>query len=232
MANKVGQFIANEMLGVDDIKRAVNKAKKGDVKGALKSAGAAAFEIGTTATAVGKGGALATKVAAKSISKKAVEDTSTKVGQNVGKRIAETTKPSKYPSAEGKNFSIKTEGKATTTSKSGSKTTVVDSKKVEGTKKAPTENQRLGSYQGQEKKRVDKITAGASTSKEVSKTPIKEALGDERAKTAARGVIAGKAIVKLTQSSQPTASKNPIRSAGDSTTKRHPDNQNNAGKRK
>lgn len=194
VAKKVGRFVANEMLGVDDVKRAVSKAKKGDVKGALKSAATAAFEVGTSATAIGKGGALAAKAAAKSISKKTVEDTSTKVGQNVGKRIAETTKPSKYPSAEGKKFSVRTEGEATTTSKSGSKSVVADSKKVEGTKKARTENERLGSYQGQEKKRVNKIVEGASTSKTESKTPIREALGDERAKTAARAFIAGKAV--------------------------------------
>ena len=47
---KVGRFVANEMLGVDDAKRAVNKARKGDFKGALKSAATAAFEAGTTVT--------------------------------------------------------------------------------------------------------------------------------------------------------------------------------------
>lgn len=199
IAKKVGRFVTNEMLGVDDVKRAVSKAKQGDVKGALKSAGAAALEIGTTATAAGKVGSVAAKVAEKTVGKKAVEKTSTEVGQKVGQRIAESTKPSRYPSAEGKKFAIKTEGKATTTGKSGSKTTVPDSKKVEGTKKAPTENQRLGSYQGQEKKRVSKITEGASTSRSESKAPIQKVVSETNAKSLARGVIVGKAVTKGSQ---------------------------------
>jgi hypothetical protein len=76
-AKKVGRFVANEMLGIDDAKRAFNKAKKGDIKGALKSAATAAFEAGTTVSGAGlaakagvKVGLTAGKAAARAESKK------------------------------------------------------------------------------------------------------------------------------------------------------------------
>ena len=60
-AKKVGRFVANEMLGIDDAKRALSKARKGDIKGAIKSAATAAFEAGTTVSGAG----LAAKAGAK-----------------------------------------------------------------------------------------------------------------------------------------------------------------------
>lgn len=204
---KVGRFVTNELLGVDDAKRAVSKAKKGDVKGALKSAGAAALELGTTATAVGKGGALAAKLGAKTVSKKTVERTSEKVGDAVGRKVAESMKPSKYPSAQGKKFSIKTEGKATTTSKSGSKSVTADSKKVEGTKKAPTEKQRLGSYNAQETKRVSNIEGASVAGKSGSKPIVKKALGDVSIKRLAQGAVLQKGASKLTEKNKKKTGK-------------------------
>ena len=63
---KVGRFVTDELLGIDDFGRAVSKAKKGDFAGALKSAGAGAFELGTTvATPFTGGGSLAAKGAVK-----------------------------------------------------------------------------------------------------------------------------------------------------------------------
>ena len=79
---KVGRFVANEMLGVDDAKRAINKARKGDIKGAIKSAATAAFEAGTTVSGAG----LAAKAGAKiglTAGKAAARTTSKKVGKEV-----------------------------------------------------------------------------------------------------------------------------------------------------
>jgi hypothetical protein len=79
---KVGRFVTNEMLGVDDAKRAVSKARKGDVKGALKSAATAALEAGTTISGAG----LAAKAGAKiglTAGKAAARETSKKVGKEV-----------------------------------------------------------------------------------------------------------------------------------------------------
>jgi len=79
---KVGRFVANEMLGVDDAKRAVNKARKGDFKGALKSAATAAFEAGTTATGIGIGAKVGGKIGL-TAGKAAARSTSKKVGKEV-----------------------------------------------------------------------------------------------------------------------------------------------------
>lgn len=73
---KVGKFVANELLGVDDAKRAVSKAKKGDIKGALKSAAAGALEAGTTLSGAGtvaKAGAKVGLVAGKAAARKEAE---------------------------------------------------------------------------------------------------------------------------------------------------------------
>ncbi len=81
-AKKVGRFVTNELLGVDDAKRAFKKARKGDIKGALKSAATAAFEAGTTVSGAG----LAAKVGAKvglTAGKAAARTTSKKVGKEV-----------------------------------------------------------------------------------------------------------------------------------------------------
>jgi hypothetical protein len=197
-AQKIGGFVANEMLGIDDMRRVVKYVRKGDFKKAAKSAGAAAFEIGTSATAVGKAPALAVKAASKSVAKTASKE-ATKIGQKVGQKTAERLPAPKYPSAKGKKFNIKTEGKSTTTSKSGAKSTSSSSAKVSGTKKAPTENQRLGSFQGQTKTRTKTIVSTASEARSTSKPVVQKALAKQRPKDIARGVIVGKAVVKGTE---------------------------------
>jgi hypothetical protein len=81
-AKKVGRFVTDELLGVDDAKRAFKKARKGDIKGALKSAATAAFEAGTTVTGAG----LAARAGAKigmTAGKAAARTTSKKVGKEV-----------------------------------------------------------------------------------------------------------------------------------------------------
>ena len=65
-AKAVGGFAANELLGVDDFRRAYNYAKQGNVGRALLSAGTGAFELGSTAIGAGtilKGAKAGTQVA-------------------------------------------------------------------------------------------------------------------------------------------------------------------------
>ena len=87
---KAGRFIANEMLGVDDAKRAVNKARKGDIKGAIKSAATAALEAGTTFSGAGigaKAGAKIGLVAGKAAARKEAKA--------VGKEVLQTSNKAK-----------------------------------------------------------------------------------------------------------------------------------------
>ena len=65
VVKKVGGFVANELLGVDDAKRAINKARSGDIKGAIKSAATGALELGTTVSGAGIGAKLGAKVGLK-----------------------------------------------------------------------------------------------------------------------------------------------------------------------
>lgn len=52
---KVGRFITDEMLGIDDFGRVFTKASQGDVSGAIKSAGAGVLELGSTVFTGGVG---------------------------------------------------------------------------------------------------------------------------------------------------------------------------------
>jgi hypothetical protein len=79
---KVGRFVANEMLGIDDAKRALSKARKGDIKGAIKSAATAAFEAGTTVSGAGLAAKAGAKIGA-TAGKAAARTTSKKVGKEV-----------------------------------------------------------------------------------------------------------------------------------------------------
>lgn len=192
-AQKVGKFVANELLGVDDMRRVVKYVRQGDFKKAAKSAGAAAFEIGTSATAVGKAPALVAKAATKSVTKTAAKE-STKVGQKVGQKFLETTKPAKYPSGKGKSVNIRTEGKSTTTSRAGGKSTTPNSSSFKGTKKAPSEAQRLGSYKAQETKRVKGAVTAADTGRKASAPVLSSALAKQRTKDVSRTVVGYKGV--------------------------------------
>jgi len=209
---KAGRFVANELLGIDDAKRAVNKARKGDIKGALKSAAAGALELGTTATAVGKGGMLAAKVGAKAVSKKTVEKASTDIGQAAGRKVAEKLKPAKI-STEGKTFTKKVEGKATTTGKSGSKSVAPDAKTVSGKTRKPTTKEVAGRMAADAKKRTNAIVSTASSAKAGSAPIVKKVVSESNAKSLARGVIAGKAATRLTEPDKKKTQK-PLKKIG------------------
>lgn len=192
-AKKVGRFVTNELLGVDDARRAISKARKGDIKGALKSAAAGAIELGTSATAVGKGGLLAAKAGSKMVSKKTVEKASTEVGYRAGRKTAETTKVANV-SREGKKFNKQVEGKAQIKSNTGSTSTASSAKRVSGTTPKPTAKQYAGRVEAEAKKRTSKIVGTAVTAREASKPVIKKTLAQTAVKSAARGVVAQKGI--------------------------------------
>jgi|LakMenE18May11ns_1017448.scaffolds.fasta_scaffold9324505_2 hypothetical protein len=110
---------------------------------------------------------LAVKKFAENQLKKAGAQGGTKVGQTVGKKISESTKAPKYPSAQGKTISSKVQGKVSTTSKSG-RTTSKAAESVKYTKKPATQNQRLGSFKAQDTKRTKAIVSGADTARKAA----------------------------------------------------------------
>jgi hypothetical protein len=215
-AKKVGRFVANEMLGVDDVKRAVSKAKKGDVKGALKSAGAAAFEIGTTATAIGKGGALAVKAASKTISKEA-EKTTAKVADKVAQKVAENSPAPKLGKKGGEVKSVRTDPKSEITvrrdmkqsSQKGdphlgdlenkNKISISKPKSATYTTRENSMKQRISVESRMTDKRNTDIESAASAAKSAARSTVEKSLAENKAKSIAQGIIAGKAIVKGTQ---------------------------------
>jgi len=185
---KAGRFIANEMLGIDDAKRAVSKARKGDVRGALKSAATAAFEAGTTVTGAGIGAKIGAKVGL-TAGKAAARKTSEKVGQEAGRRMAEKLPRPKYPSAESKIKNIKAD-KVQTTSRSGAKSTTPNAKSTTVVTPKKSEAQRLGSYKGQTTRRNDLINKTKDSARKASlSTSKKPATGKKLG--AAAGAAAG-----------------------------------------
>lgn len=77
-AKKVARFAANELLGIDDMRRVVKYVRQGDFKKAAKSAGAAAAEIGSTVAPIGAGAKVG-KVAGKAVARAVGKEASPKV---------------------------------------------------------------------------------------------------------------------------------------------------------
>ena len=77
-AKKVGRFVANELLGVDDAKRAVKYARKGEFKKAAKSAVTGIAEAGSTVLPIGAGAKVG-KVAGKALARSVAKEASPKV---------------------------------------------------------------------------------------------------------------------------------------------------------
>jgi hypothetical protein len=169
---KIGSFVANEMLGIDDAKRAFNKAKKGDIKGAIKSAATAAFEAGTTATGIGIGAKVGGKIGL-TAGKAAARKTSKKVGQKAGQKMAEKLPRPKYPSGESKIKNIKAD-KVQTTSRSGAKSTTPNAKSTTVVTPKKTETQRLGSYKSQVTRRNNIINKTADSARQASLSTSKK----------------------------------------------------------
>ena len=94
--NRVGKFIKNELLGVDDFKRVGKYIKSGEYGKAAKSAGAGVFELGSSAlTVTGVGGAAkAASAAAKgaSVASKASKAAKTAKTAAAASRSSKATK--------------------------------------------------------------------------------------------------------------------------------------------
>jgi len=118
----------------------------------------------------------AAKVVAKVTGETAAEKASIKVGYKAGKEVAKNLKQSKYPSAGGKNKTVRLEGEAKVKSAKGSTSTTPDAKSVTGKTPRLSEKQREAIAKANKTKRDKAITTTAQTAKDASKKPIKKAI--------------------------------------------------------
>jgi len=193
-AKKVGRFVANEMAGIDDVKRAVSKAKKGDIKGAVKSAATAAVEAGSTVATVGVGGAIG-----KAIGKKVAESGAKRAAAYAEKRVLETTPAGKLGSKGGKEVTKKVSDKAPVevTGKNYSKITTENADKVKYTTRERSFKEQLGDAKKQDTKRENKgIDARIDTYNSVKNTSKAPKAGEV---TGGAVGLAASAAVKGTQ---------------------------------
>ena len=202
-----GRFVTDELLGVDDAKRAFNKARKGDIKGALKSAATGVLEAGTTLTGAGLGAKVGAKVGLKA-GKAVREATAKRVEQEAGKRMASKLPKPKYPSGEAKIKTIRAD-KVQVKAKSGSKSTTPNAKNVTIVKPKPSEKKRLGTYNAQVKKRNAAIDKASSSAGEASRSTSR-APSAGRATGKVSGAVAGTAAVASTK----RVDKNPKKKTG------------------
>jgi hypothetical protein len=152
-----------------------------------------------------------------------------KVGDKVAQKVAESTPAGKLGTAGGETKIVKVNpDKPVTVSRTADKTKVVTTSpsKVEATTPKRTMDQRLGDQQRGDTKRFNAVEGAKTNATSAAKSVTTSASMADRAKGAAVGFIAGRATP-----SQPTATSNPIRLAGDSTTKVHPDNKPITGNR-
>jgi hypothetical protein len=195
----VGRFAANEMLGIDDVKRAVSKAKKGDIKGAVKSAATAALEAGSTVAGAGIGAKVG-----KAVGKKIVESDAKKAAVYAEKRVLESTPAGRLGSKGGEQVTKRVSEKSpveVTRTTSKTKTTTHNPKDVTYAKRERSFEERLGDAKKQDTKRENKgIEQRANTydaSKNTSSTPkITKAVGG------AAGVVAVASTKKTEASTQ------------------------------
>lgn len=115
-ASKVGGFIKNELLGVDDFSRAVKYAKKGNVVGALKSAATGSFELGTTGAAVVGSAFTGGATGAALVSGKAAQVAARQAGKQVLNRSVKAAAATGSKKAVAKAVVKKSVGLATGTS--------------------------------------------------------------------------------------------------------------------
>jgi hypothetical protein len=160
-----GRFVTNELLGVDDAKRAFRKARKGDIKGALKSAAAGAFELGTTVTGAGLGAKVGAKVGLK-VGKKVADSAAKRAGESAARTTAERTKAGSYGKpgsvrktvkANPKNTAVVKKAPNSINKKSSETVSVSNPKKIKYTTPERTSAQRQGSQKAQDTKRATTI---------------------------------------------------------------------------
>jgi hypothetical protein len=153
--------------------------------------------------------------------------TALKIGDKVAQMVAESTPASKYGKAGGELKSIRVNGPATTTANSMSKTVVPEARKIDITTPERTPDQRLGEQKAGDTKRANAIE-GASTNAANASAPEVQKLANAGTKAINATKIAAVVSQRV---SQPSASNNPVREAGNSATKMHPDNKPAMGNR-
>jgi hypothetical protein len=204
VVKKVGGFVANELLGVDDAKRAINKARKGDIKGAIKSAATGALEAGTTLTGAGIGAKLGAKVGLKA-GKEIAESAAKRSAGYAEKRALEAHPTPKLGKQGGEIKSVKTSSDTSAyVYKQGHnpvtkpRVEVTEPKKVVYKSKENTFEQRVGVQKAQEKARekagMEARVSSYESSRATSKAP---AAGKATGKVA--GAVAGTAAVAATK---------------------------------
>jgi hypothetical protein len=216
VVKKVVKFAANEMLGVDDAKRAVSKARKGDIKGAIKSAATGALELGTTVSGAGLGAKLGAKAGLKA-GKAVAESAAKRSASYAEKRTLETHPTPKLGKPGGEIKSVKTSSDTSAyVYKQGHnpvtkpRVEVTEPKKVVYKSKENSFDQRVGVQKAQEKARekagIDSRISAYEASRATSKAP---AGGKATGKVA--GAAAGTAAVAATKRTEKSTQSGNVR---------------------
>jgi hypothetical protein len=211
VVKKVVKFAANEMLGVDDAKRAVSKARKGDIKGAIKSAATGALELGTTVSGAGIGAKLGAKAGLKA-GEAVAESAAKRSAAYAEKRTLETHPTPKLgkPGGEIKSVRTSSDTSAYVYPKGKSRVEVPEPKKVMYKSKENTFEQRVGVQKAQEKARekagIDSRVSAYEASRATSKAP---AGGKATGKVA--GAAAGTAAVAATKRTEKSTQSGNVR---------------------
>ena len=209
-----GRFIANELLGVDDAKRAISKAKKGDVKGAVKSAATAALEAGSTVVGAGIGAKLGAKAGLKA-GEKVAESGAKRTAERAMQKTAESIPAPKYGKPGGEVKTVRTNPKDDITirrdlkqpsqpgdvkmhDENAKKVAVSKPKSATYTTPERTSAQRQGEQEAQKKARERKIIESGATSYEASRE-VSRAPGAGKLLGKAAGGAAGVAAVASTK---------------------------------
>lgn len=140
--------------------------------------------------------------------------TAAKIGDKVGQKVAETTKPGRLGTAGGEKFSKPVEPTKRTTVKDAAgkeKAGTYGGSKVEGTTPSRSMEQRIGDAKRQDTKRAT-LVEGASKAAEKAATPEVKKLADTGTQLATGTKLAAVAYVKGTQKNHHvTDSKNHTR---------------------
>jgi hypothetical protein len=217
----------------------VNKAVTSGTKKVVDT-GKKVLETAAMATPVGREAKFAATIAkagAEKVAAKIGERTAAKVGDKVAQKVAESIPAGRLGKAGGEAKSIKVNpDKDVTVSRTADKTKVVTTspKKVEYTTPKNTPAQRQGVQTAQDVKRYNAIEGAQTNAQEAAKPVIGKAIVKTAATTAAgTAALAGAAGYAAGRAStpQPSASNNPVRPAGNSATKVHPDNKPATGNR-
>lgn len=211
VVKKVGGFVANELLGVDDAKRAVNKARKGDIKGAIKSAATGALEAATTVSGAGIGAKLGAKAGLKA-GEAVAESAAKRAASYAEKRTLESHPVPKLGKKGGEIKSVKTSSdtSAYVYRKDKPRVEVPEPKRVAYKSKENTFEQRVGVQKAQEKARekagMDARVSAYESSRATSKAPSG---GKKTGK--ALGAAAGTAAVAATKRTESSTQSGNVR---------------------